>query len=231
MYEWILFDLDNTLTDFDHSSHTAFNQLCEYDLYIPFTEELYQSYKLHNGLMWQAFERNEIDTQYLRWKRFELFFNANNIKFDTHLANEKYLRYMTEAARLKPGALKLIQDLHRDYGLVIVTNGLKENQRTILENLDLTKYFEQIVVSDEIGYTKPHEGFFEHTFELLAHPDKHTALVVGDNLGSDIEGAVRYGLDSCWYNPDNKVNHTNWNPSYEVVELSQILEIVNKRKF
>lgn len=222
-YDWILFDLDNTLTDFDIASHTAFKKLCEQQLNQPYSEELYASYKLHNGSMWQAFERNEIDTQYLRWKRFDLFFKANNIQFDSHEANKFYLFEMTEAATLKTGSLDVLKKLYGQCKLAIITNGLQENQRTILKNLNLTQYFEAIIVSDEIGASKPSKSFFDITFKTIGLESARNSLVVGDNLGSDIEGAFNYGLDSCWFNEHLKINNRDFKPTYEIQNIESLL--------
>ncbi len=225
-YQWILFDLDNTLTDFDVASHAAFEKLCEELLKVDYTPELYASYKVHNGSMWQAFERNEIDTKYLRWKRFDLFFKANDIEFDSHEANKFYLFEMTKAATLKVGSLDLLKKLHGDFKLAIITNGLQENQRTILDNLDLTKYFEAIIVSDEIGASKPSKEFFDITFDTIGQEAIKSSLVVGDNIGSDIEGAIGYGLDSCWFNEHGKVNNTDLKPTFTISRIEELLDCI-----
>ena len=50
--------------------------------------------------------------------------------------------------------------------------------------------------------------------------------MIGDNLGSDILGGANYGLDTCWYNPAGTLNGHGVEPTYEIRELGEILDIV-----
>ena len=61
-----------------------------------------------------------------------------------------------------------------------------------------------MVVSEECGYAKPHRRFFEYTMGKIKSNKPIKPLVIGDRLETDIKGANDFGLDSCWYNPDQK---------------------------
>ncbi len=225
-YEWLLFDLDNTLTDFDAASHQAFIDLCEMRLARTFSEELYRSYKKYNRAAWEAFENNEIDTSTLRYIRFQGFCQANNIEEDYMALNAFYLDRLNHNAILKKDTKELLNALLKTHRLAIITNGLKENQRRCLDKLDLTRYFEVIVVSDEIGFSKPDISFFYYTMSQIGQPHKDKVLVIGDSLKSDIRGALNFGVDSIWFNEKNLENNSDIIPTYECSSILDILSIV-----
>jgi 2-haloacid dehalogenase len=51
---------------------------------------------------------------------------------------------------------------------------------------------------------------------------KHEAIIIGDRLDADILGANRYGIDSCWFNPERLPNISEAIPTFEVAHLSAI---------
>ncbi len=55
---------------------------------------------------------------------------------------------------------------------------------------------------------------------------KHSALVIGDRLETDILGAHNYGLDACWFNPTNAQNTLNIKPKYEISHLTEIKKLI-----
>jgi len=69
--------------------------------------------------------------------------------------------------------------------------------RASLERLDLTRFFDAIVVSGDVGRVKPHERpFLAVLRELGVAPEQ--ALYVGDNWLGDIQGAKRVGMRAAW---------------------------------
>ena len=63
-----------------------------------------------------------------------------------------------------------------------------------------------IFVSEEIGFSKPNKEFFEYIEEHIEGFNKKEAIVIGDSLTSDIKGAINYGIDTCWFNPNGKTS-------------------------
>ncbi|MEJ6693538.1 MAG: HAD-IA family hydrolase, partial [Saprospiraceae bacterium] len=85
-------------------------------------------------------------------------------------------------------------------------------------------YFDAIVVSDEIGHAKPQQGYFDHVFSQMGPTDLSKTIVIGDSLNSDIKGALDYGLDCVWLNPERK-SHGGLKPTYEVRSVKEIIEL------
>ena len=55
-----------------------------------------------------------------------------------------------------------------------------------------------------VGHKKPAKEIFDYTLQLGGF-DNHEAIMVGDNLLTDISGAANAGIDAVHFNP----NHPN----------------------
>jgi HAD superfamily hydrolase (TIGR01509 family) len=110
--------------------------------------------------------------------------------------------------------------------LALVTNGLGEVQHARVERLGIADCFDTIVVSADVGAAKPGKEIFDIVFKKLGHPDKTTALMVGDSLSSDIRGGSDYGIATCWYNPKRLAAGPAYRINFEIVELRQLRELV-----
>jgi len=86
--------------------------------------------------------------------------------------------------------------------------------------------FESIIVSDEIGVAKPDIRFFEHSYGTISNPPpKEEVLVIGDNLKSDIQGGINFGVDTCWLSHNNP-NNSAINPTFTVNNLQDLKNIL-----
>ncbi len=225
-YDWILFDLDNTLVDFKEASLKSFRSLLE-SYGISHADELYPIYQQINFEVWKSFEQGHLSAVELRSKRFRDFFLKTDIRhIDPSEANASYLNYLISYTTLLEGASELLNLLHKRVRMGIITNGLKEVQRPRLKALNIIHYFDSITVSDEIGVAKPQAAFFDHTFGISPFISKEQTLVVGDSLRSDIQGGLNYGLSTCWYNLSKEKNETQFTPKYEIHHLSALKEII-----
>ena len=111
--------------------------------------------------------------------------------------------------------------------MVLLTNGLSSVQHPRFRRSSIFHYFDSVVVSEDVGIAKPHSGIFEHTMKTLGHSCKNDVLMIGDNLRSDIQGGVNFGIDTCWYNPNRKKNESGITPSYEIEHLLQLENILS----
>lgn len=200
-YTHLLFDLDNTIFDFTGASHLAFSALLDY-FNIDEAADHYDIYKRINRDVWSELEAGKITQFELREKRFRIFFNTIGESIEGHRANSIYLSELVEHSELLNGARELLIELKQKYVLFAITNGLKEVQRPRMAKTDTLGFFEHIVVSDEIGFTKPHKSFFDVAYDPIKNVvSKDKILVIGDSLASDIRGGNDYGFDTCHYNP------------------------------
>jgi len=99
-----------------------------------------------------------------------------------------------------PEAWRVFDDVYptldklRNHGLKLgLISNWDERLRPLLTELQLTPYFDPIVISVEAGSTKPSSGIFVRAVSLLAIPS-HSILHVGDSLSEDVVGARSAGL-------------------------------------
>ncbi len=92
-----------------------------------------------------------------------------------------------------PDAKPTLEGLRRrDFRLGLVSNAT-DLARKVLDNLDLSRYFEFMVLSDEVGIRKPSPEIFRIALKS-ARTRPNRALYVGDKFSVDIVGASRAGM-------------------------------------
>ncbi|HBZ10961.1 MAG TPA: HAD family hydrolase [Bacillus bacterium] len=124
---------------------------------------------------------------------------------------------------------QVLDTLKKDYRLVLITNGSPDLQNTKLAiTPELAPYFDHIVISGGYGKGKPDRGIFEHALSLMSL-QKEEAVMVGDNLNTDILGANRAGIKSVWINREQK-ERNEVEPSYEISQLTDLYEVLEEIK-
>jgi len=224
-YKWLLLDADGTLFDYDKAEAKALRRTFA-QLNLPYESHYVQRYREINGRIWREFEQGGISAVQLRSKRFELLFQAVGIESDPERFSGDYLKQLADGTDLLQGAKDLLQALHGRVGLVLITNGLQDVQRPRLNKAALQGYFDHVVISEEVGASKPDRKIFDAAFALMGHPPKEEVLIVGDSLTSDIKGGSDYGIDTCWFNPSGRPLDLDVQVSYEIHQLGQLLDLV-----
>ena len=98
-------------------------------------------------------------------------------------------------AQVYPETIAVLEDLKKEkYKLAIISNCPFDSVEPVLEKFDLAKYFDAIILSWEAGKLKTGKDFFEDTLKKLKIKKKDDAIVVGDSIPTDIEGAKNAGL-------------------------------------
>jgi 2-haloacid dehalogenase len=224
-YSWLLLDADGTLFDYDRAETSALSRTFE-QFGHRFKSGYVEIYRHINASIWRAFERGEITPDEIRVRRFELLFDELPIESDPVAFSQGYLKHLSESTYLVEGAEETVRALHGKVGLVLLTNGLKEVQRPRLTHSAIGRHFTDIVISEEVGASKPHRGIFDAAFERMGQPRKEEVLIVGDGLASDIKGGSDYGIDTCWYNPAGRMRDLQVEIRYEIRHLRELLPIV-----
>ena len=83
--------------------------------------------------------------------------------------------------------------------MALVTNGPSQMQQRKIELLAIAPWFESLLVSAEVGHSKPEPEIYTLALESL-DADPKDAWFVGDNLYTDIAGANNLGMPSVWVN-------------------------------
>ncbi len=227
-YELILFDADGTLFDFEKASVEALKKTMKLFGIDKWNTETWELYKKINKQIWDEFELKKISAIELKPERFRRFFSAISVHdIDPSEFSNKYLLFLSHGTYLIDGAEELVKWCYGKYKLGIITNGLTSVQKPRFSQSILNKYFEHYIISEEIGYAKPHPEIFDYAFEKFDHLDKSSAIIIGDNLTSDIKGGNDYGIDTCWFNQTG-LSKNSIIPTYEITDLSELKNILRK---
>ena len=227
-YDILLFDADETLFDFEASEKEAL-KLTMIDFDFDYNEEYHLTlYKEINTAIWKELEQGIITQKQLKIERFNRFLVALQSNIDATEFATRYMKHLANASLLYEFSYDIIQQLHKNYRLAIVTNGLTDVQNGRVRNSTIGHFFDQIVISEEVGLSKPDPKIFEYALNKMNYTDKSRVLMIGDSLSSDIQGGINCGIDTCWYNPNTISISSNINPTYEIHEMNELFDILSK---
>ena len=199
MIKTLLFDADGTLLDYPLSERQALGKALEGFDYQGDFESVLGIYKDINIQLWKSYEEGGITQEELRTRRFAALRdqikltpedNSSFEKIEAAALSAKYLRALGQTGFLITDGLETVQKLHAvgRYKLAIVTNGLKDVQYDRLKAAGLHDFFDNIIISEEIGVQKPRKEFFEKSFQLIGNENPEEYMIIGDTYSSDIQG-------------------------------------------
>jgi HAD superfamily hydrolase (TIGR01662 family) len=135
---------------------------------------------------------------------------------------------------LEPDALATLAELKRQgYRLGLISNAADgEDLRALVDGNGLTPWFEQILVSAEVGYRKPHPHIFHLALDFFETAPSQ-AVMVGDKLGSDVLGAQNAGIASVWLTrrasrSDNLVHEDTIQPDAMIASLADLPGVLER---
>ncbi len=226
-YDKILFDLDNTLIDFDDAEKNALFLNFE-QFNIPYKEEYNPLYHEINDKLWKKLELGEIERSKLKTQRFETLFNLIGVSgIDTKAFNDHYLINLGKGRKLLPNAYETVKGAF-DLGAkcYLITNGATSVQNSRLNGQEFMKFILGICISEQVGAKKPDKEFFDKASKIFDIEFDDKTLVVGDSLSSDIQGGINAGIDTCYINRKNTPNTSEIKPTYEVDNIIKVLDII-----
>ncbi len=122
----------------------------------------------------------------------------------------------------------VLEKLKEHHRLVLLTNGAPSLQQLKLSiTPELSPYFDLIVISGAFGRGKPDASIFRHVLEQTGTQGEE-ALMVGDNLMTDILGANRTGIHSVWINREGKDPDPEVVPAFEISHLGELDEVLEQ---
>ncbi len=219
----IFFDLDHTLWDFDKNSELAFERIL--NNYFPNirVEDFVEIYSPINQACWKLYQKDKITHQELRYKRLKDTFDIlkqeiTNEQID--VISDEYIEFLPDFNHLFDDVIEVLDFLSEKYQLHIITNGFAEVQDKKLNNSNISHYFETITNSELAGAKKPNPIIFEHALNV-ANAQKSESVMIGDCLDADVNGALDFGMDAIFFNPNQ----------IEVVQsINQIINLAELKK-
>lgn len=223
-YEILIFDLDDTLLDFKAAEKASLKKLFVNNN-IEYSNHNIDIYRRINDVLWGKLEQGLITKDEVVFSRFTLLCDILEIEGDGNAMELEYRSYLNKSTQIIPGAIELLQTVRENgYKVYAATNGLANTQRSRLSDSNMSQYFDDLFISEELGHEKPSINFFNILKDGIPNFKDSNALMIGDSLTSDIEGANRANIDSCWFNPNN--SYVSDNATYTINSFSQLYEII-----
>ena len=94
--------------------------------------------------------------------------------------------------KLYPEVLDVLEQLRERFQLAVISN-FDGRLRFILQNLGISKYFDRVFISSELGADKPDPEIFRRALKLM-HLNANEVLHVGDDAERDWKAAKEAGL-------------------------------------
>ena len=159
--------------------------------------------------------------------RFQEFFALEQISFDDiEEFNALFQIKLGDTIVFNDDGYNIVKELKESVKQYAVTNGTFAAQERKLKKSGLIELFDDVFISDKIGWEKPSMGFFNYVFETMPDYSQSEMLIVGDSLTSDIQGGNNAGIRCCWYNPRRAANDKKLRIDYEISNLWEIKKII-----
>jgi len=228
IYQWLFFDADGTLFDFERAEENALSRSFQ-RIGVKFGPDHLAVYRQINHALWKQFENGLLTPETLNSRRFELLFAEIGIQGSPSDFGAFYASALGTCADLIDGACEVLNALRPHHHIAILTNGLRDVQRARLDRSPIREHISETIISEEIGAAKPASRFFDIAFSRTGNPAKNAVLMIGDNWTSDIRGAADYGLDTCWFNPTDRPRPDANLVTWEITSLRQLPELLKSR--
>ena len=221
-YKAILFDIDDTLLDFQAGNRIAVDQLMDEVGYRH--PDRYEQYEAVNLECWAALEKGQLTHRQLQVARFVRFFDRYHIDGDARWASVRFPELLSYQSILLPHALETVRAIAERLPVALVTNGATVTQEGRMARSPLKDLISGMVISESAGVSKPRPEIFRLALEPLGVRPRE-ALMVGDGVNSDIRGANNAGIDACWLNPGGKELPGGVHAEYVISDIRQCAAI------
>jgi putative hydrolase of the HAD superfamily len=151
-------------------------------------------------------------------------------------AVDAYFDPFIASLRVALGAFATLSKIGRPLSIGLISNfSYGKAIREALRKLRLDRFLDVVVISDEVGWRKPHPKIFQMFLdELKLDPDE--AIYVGDDLKYDIEGAKAVGMKTVLVSGGGTVREdeiygqppepSSVKPDFTIKSLPELLQIL-----
>ena len=229
MIKAVIFDIDNTLYDYDKNHVYGMKALADYceSAFGKSEEEMRKCYKEAQKVMLGRI-RTDTAAIHSRLLRTQIMLELWEKPLFPHAINMYHAYWDTLIRQAQPslGVKKFMQDLkRRNIRIGVGTDMTAYIQYKKLTALGLAPYVDFIVTSEEAGVEKPDSHLFEICVEKAGVSADECAFI-GDSLKKDVEGSAKCGLKGIWYTqgkePETEVEYPVIQ-SFETLDVEELI--------
>ena len=233
-YKDLFIDFDDTLYDTYGNAVIALRETFDYfqlKRYFSDPQVFYDSYWEANIDLWSRYSRGEITRDNLIVERFRRpLSEGKGIEVTKEFClevSDRFLDFCSNKPGVVDGAHEVMDYLKKKgYRMHMTSNGFHEVQYKKLAACGLKDYFDNIILSEDAKYNKPSKAYFDYALKI-AGAQSDSVLMIGDNLNTDILGALHAGLDAMLFNRwQVDISSVTPQPTFIVDQLRDIIKIL-----
>ncbi|WP_050616766.1 HAD family hydrolase [Bacillus testis] len=218
----MLFDLDDTLLNRDHAVDKLFLMIlekCYRDVNDLTKNEMLQTFKGYDKRDYGNSDKTKV---------LESFFDEfpPTYRLLRNDIQDFWNLHFPQCFSINQHTVKIINAIKAQMKVAIITNGSTQRQKAKIIKTDLHNCFDTIVISEEVGFSKPDKRIFELALHKMNVPPE-AALFVGDDIERDIGGCQRAHIKGIWFNPHMNKNDTEIKPYDEIDSFDRLLSYRN----
>jgi len=223
MIKAIIFDLDNTLTDFQKFKKAAVEGAVEAMLDAGLKGDREKMIEK----IFQVYGKEGIEDQQV----FDKFLEKESGSIDYKILAAGIIGYRKAkdgAMALYPRVrLTLTELVKKGIKMVIVSDAPRLPAWMRICSLGLQHYFDHVLTCDDTGVKKPSSIPFEMALSLLKIKPQQ-AIMVGDWVERDIEGAKKLGIKTAFARYGDSFGTAASGADYDLDDISSLLGIIDK---
>ena len=210
----VLFDLDDTLCDYD----TALLTRVRYAFEPWFASSEHLDAAVHDQLETSDWEGGE---------HFRAVLARHGLDDDETIeqARARFIEDRYRGLCLFDETLDVLAAISQVLPVGMITNGPSDIQWPKIRLLEIEEHFPVIVVSGDVGVWKPDPRIFEIALERSGFAAED-AIYVGDSIEADMPGARAAGIRSVWMNRARRPWHDDQPPDAVIHSLHDLLPLL-----
>lgn len=229
MIKGVIFDLDDTLYDYENIHPIAMKNLMQY---------VCTKLAIEESEFTNAFTKAKMDTKegmlvcasqhnrmiYCQKTLENLGVNPISCALEMY---DVYWNCMLKHMELNPGVIDLFEMMKSEGICIAICTDLTTHiQHRKIRELGIEKYIDVLVTSEEAGAEKPDPKMFDLCLKKMNMMANEVAYI-GDSIKKDIVGALGRNINAIWYNPNKQVAPSDLEG---YTEVQSFFELLNKEK-
>ncbi len=187
-------------------------------------EKFIETYTKVNDSLWDRYNQGQIEREYLRKERFRIVLKKCGTE-DVSRSDEMsdyYIKHCPRQKGLVEDADIILNYLSKKYKMSLITNGFEDIQQVKVKSTGLDRYFEKMYTSEAVGAKKPDPKIFEYALTDQSL-EPHEVVMIGDNLKTDIKGALGVNITPIFFNPLGVVKS---DCEWQISRLQELMKIL-----